>query len=71
MKQLPVKTEEALQTTVDLTKAAEALNGMPIVTKIQQLAARAQSLVEDVHNEATDLFGVRIYILCVICDVRL
>ena len=34
------------------------MGGLPLVTKLQQLAARAQSLMEDVHNEATDLFAV-------------
>ena len=60
MKALPKRTERALQSTVDLSKVAESVGGLPLVTKLQQLAARAQSLMEDVHSEATDLFAVSV-----------
>ena len=58
MKELPTVTERSLQSTAELSEAADSIGGLPLVTKLQQLAARAQALMEDVHNEATDLFAV-------------
>ncbi|KAK7496780.1 hypothetical protein BaRGS_00011989, partial [Batillaria attramentaria] len=57
VKNLPKKMQDALQSSINVTKATEALSGLPLVTKIQQLAGRAQSLMEDVHSEATDLYN--------------
>ena len=58
VKELPTVTERSLQSTAELSEAADSIGGLPLVTKLQQLAARAQALMEDVHNEATDLFAV-------------
>ncbi|KAK7460766.1 hypothetical protein BaRGS_00038813, partial [Batillaria attramentaria] len=56
VQQLPTRTENALRSTIDLSKVAESVTGLPVVSKIQQLAGRAQSLMEDVHTEASDLY---------------
>ncbi|XP_070206105.1 uncharacterized protein [Littorina saxatilis] len=56
VKELPKKTGAALQATIELSDVAESVSNLPLVTKIQQLASRAQSLMEDVNTEATDLF---------------
>lgn len=58
VKQLPEKTEAALQSTVALSEASELLSGLPSVTKLQQLSDKAQSLMEDIHSEAMDFFLV-------------
>ncbi|XP_076452271.1 uncharacterized protein LOC143287914 [Babylonia areolata] len=57
VKALPEKTKAALRSTEDLSQAADNVQGLPVVSKLQQLAARAQSLMEDVHTEGTDLFA--------------
>ncbi|KAL8573312.1 hypothetical protein ACOMHN_032774 [Nucella lapillus] len=56
VKELPEKTQPALQSTIELSRAADGVSGLPLISKLQQVAARAQALMEDVHSEATDLF---------------
>lgn len=57
VQELPKRSKLALQSTVDLSQIADQITNMPLITRIQQLATRAQSLMEDVHTEATDLYA--------------
>ncbi|KAK7496755.1 hypothetical protein BaRGS_00011964, partial [Batillaria attramentaria] len=57
VRDLPKMTQEVLQSVVNLAKATELLSGTPLLTKIKQLSARAQSLLEDTHGETTDLYS--------------
>lgn len=67
VKRLPLRTERALNSTVALSDVANSLVGLPLITSIQQLAARAQSLMEDIHSEASDLFSVSSSMYLCVC----
>ena len=58
MTSLPEMTGDAVSATVALSRAAGALSGLPLFHEIQQVAGQAQTIMEDVHNEATELFTV-------------
>ena len=53
---LPELTGSALASVMDFNRAARAISGLPLMSRIRQLATHIQSLVEDVHSEATDMF---------------
>ena len=61
---LPELTGTALASAMDFNRAARAISGLPLMSKIRQLATRVQSLVEDVHSEATDLFTACVLFVC-------
>lgn len=48
----------AVQSIVAFRKAVDAFGGVPLASKIQQIAAKAQSLMEDIRSEATELYTV-------------
>nr|KAG5704404.1 hypothetical protein BaRGS_031110 [Batillaria attramentaria] len=57
VRDLPKRTAEALRSAVNLSEIAESVSGLPLVSKLQQVAGRAQTLMEDINNEATELFA--------------
>ncbi|KAK7493719.1 hypothetical protein BaRGS_00015048 [Batillaria attramentaria] len=54
--EVPETTGNVLSAAIEFSRAADVLSGQPLYNHIQQAAGRIQSLVEDVHSEATDLF---------------
>ena len=58
MKNLPTQTKSALQATEEFNEEADLLGALPVVKKLQALTTRAQSLMEDIHSEASELFTV-------------
>jgi len=58
VKNLPEETKNALQATEEFNEEADLLGALPLVKKLQAVTKRAQSLMEDVHNEASELFTV-------------
>ena len=58
VKKLPEETKSALQATEEFNEEADLLGALPLVKKLQAVTKRAQSLMEDVHSEASELFTV-------------
>ena len=58
VKNLPTQTKSALQATEEFNEEADLLGALPVVKKLQALTTRAQSLMEDIHSEASELFTV-------------
>ena len=56
--ELPKQTERARNAAGQLKEAADPLGILPHAVKLQDVIKRAQSLLEDVHSEASDLFTV-------------
>ncbi|KAK7113965.1 hypothetical protein V1264_000110 [Littorina saxatilis] len=56
VRNLPTQTNAALQATRAFNEEADLLGALPLVKKLQALTSRAQSLMEDIHSEATDIF---------------
>ena len=58
VKNLPTQTKSALQATEEFNEEADLLGALPVVKKLQALTTRAQSLMEVIHSEASELFTV-------------
>ncbi|KAK7498950.1 hypothetical protein BaRGS_00009759 [Batillaria attramentaria] len=56
VKNLPTQTANAVQATTEFNQAADLLGAMPLIKKLQGLTSRAQTLMEDIHSETSELF---------------
>jgi hypothetical protein len=58
VKNLPEQTQKALAAAQEINEEADLLGALPVIKKLQGITSRAQTLMEDVNSEVSDVFSV-------------